>query len=209
MTATITPERRKAIDRHIKAQGWESLQTATWGEPYRSQGKLILEYGYLTQPPEPGSIKILVLLQNAWINAGHPIYEYLGCWPRSTWLWATEQSYTGKQLNFLLDREDTWFDDATPVVAVGNSSIAHPIDLDYVGAVLATVNPQIVMACGVNAVKAATELWGGRCIRTCHPAYRFATPDLFRTIANLIEADTFDRVTVMPSRGGKTIVEGT
>jgi hypothetical protein len=153
----------------------------------------------------------LVLLQNAWstyyqwVDSGWPVPARLDpdrVWRRGAWLAAFHHSRSGRRWRTILEPAlpdiRFHFDNTTPRVA-GESAGAHPPDRDYVGALLAGGGhlgraPDLVVACGKQAARAAQSAWGGQLLVLPHPAHRVLTDALMYQARLALETGDFERL---------------
>jgi hypothetical protein len=140
----------------------------------------------------------LIILQNAWLKPSSLAYcrrmePTKPGYTRQLWEYALWQSRTGKRLEVMLDRDDSWaepyyyIDESTPVIAT-DPKTRPPADPSHVRRLLDEQRPQVVVACGVQALDVTRPLWAGHLIATPHPTYRPVTDDLFRHAGRLLRA---------------------
>jgi len=137
--------------------------------------------------------KAVVLLQCAW----SPQYAG-GRWPRRSWLRTlqTSQGKTARAMRRLFpDDAHVWYDNATPQVAA-TSGGHFPFDPRHVRRVFSTAQPAFALACGLEAERACLAHWPGRLLVMPHPAWRCMSNYLLDRVADLLAADTFDRLKV-------------
>lgn len=128
---------------------------------------------------------ILVLLQNAWFHEPLPYPEWSPKW-RYTWLYALARCRSGVRLRKLLGddcygNDSIAFDNASPKVGYGNPSIKFPADMVHIRKLLKNHNPDMLVCCGKEAGKAASE-WSGSLIEVPHPASRVLTNSVYETV---------------------------
>src|SRR5579859_1313544 len=100
----------------------------------------------------PDNRPLVCFLQNAW----SPVYAG-GVWPRASWLRALARSWSGRRLSLLLDDLGVCHN-TTPLVGA-HPDASLPPDPLHIRNVLAETEPQLVIACGLQAEVALAALW--------------------------------------------------
>lgn len=136
---------------------------------------------------------IVIFLQNAW----SPLYAG-GPWPRDSWLKALWRSPTGQRLAYLTEPLTeaglAWHvDNTTPIVGAKPDSVV-PADLDHMGAIIRTLAPGTIVACGKLAQTAVESLrltcgGGWTMVPLQHPAYRYGSDAHFKDAAEKLVAN--------------------
>lgn len=147
-------------------------------------------------------MNLVVFLQNAWAYDPEHVAPD-GIWHRERWLAALWHSHTGRRLAYLLGplRERAWVDNTTP--AVGDSASSRlPPDEGHIRAVLESVKPDRVLACGRQAEEALGRLWDGPLLCTPHPASHVLTNALLDAARELLLVGRPRRVALRQRRGG-------
>jgi hypothetical protein len=153
-----------------------------------------------------------VLLQNAWAYRPE---RFPNGWPYDSWVWALRRSRTGQRLSRIFN-ESEWdgsniaYGDTTPKIGNHSGSIFPP-DIDYCTNLFNRFTPKVVIACGKQASKVASELWKSHLICMPHPACRIVTNVLLDKVKSLrsdIEVDAAaQRYNVIQGRGFVTVDE--
>jgi hypothetical protein len=126
-------------------------------------------------------MKILVLLQNAWA------YEPAEAWQYDSWVLALRASRSGQRLARIFGPcwDQVIFGNTTAKVGQGPDSRLPP-DLNHVRALFNTHQPDIVLACGQQAERVASETWPGPLLCIPHPAYRVLKNSLLARAKKLL-----------------------
>lgn len=154
---------------------------------------------------------ILTFLQNAWfhrpmpwLTVGTPRYYHL-------WLYALATCHSGRRLRLLLGEDcferaahqgrlpamerlseelgapscpqDRAFENTTPEIGYGRSSIKLPPQPAHCLAMLDKHQPRVVVCCGEQAREAVATLWQGPLLAVPHPASRLLTNALYEEAA--------------------------
>jgi len=142
---------------------------------------------------------IVIFLQNPW----SPVYARRGTWPRESWLRALHASRSGQRLRVLTDgiSEEIHYDNTTPKVGPEPGSRMPP-DRKHVLQVILERDPRVIVACGVQAEKAVSSLWGGPILIIPHPAFRLVTNELLKRANEILQEGEYRGRTVLRQRRG-------
>ncbi len=125
---------------------------------------------------------ILVVLQNAWRETGAPFTH-------KQWLNALWESHTGRRLKNMLPTIPHYLYVTNASTNIGiTSSAAFPADTQHIQKEIATIQPDIIIACGKIAqqgVKQITENY----IATPHPAWRAFSKQHEEVVRSMVEAE--------------------
>lgn len=148
---------------------------------------------------------ILVVLQNAW----SPLYAG-SVWPRDSWLRALSDSHSGRRLTLAFGQDcytnpDYHFDNTTCEVSQWSSGRMPPDEL-HLQKLLASLQPDAVVACGYQATSVMAYLWKKRLLAIPHPAYRLLTNALLERANEILQENTFHRLQLVQLKGSITEV---
>jgi hypothetical protein len=144
-------------------------------------------------------MRVVVFLQNAW----SPVFAGSN-WPRASWLHALEQSRSGQRLKLLVDDLDLC-ENTTPIVGDHPDSVVPP-DEAHIVKILASRQPDVVVACGRQAEWVLSRLWPGRLLALPHPAHRLVTNELYLEARRMLSNGLSGRV-ALRQRIGRVDVE--
>jgi hypothetical protein len=124
---------------------------------------------------------VLVILQNAYDKGSLAQgYSY------ARWLKEMETSRVGQRLaQVFQDVRAARYVNTTPLLGCGPDA-KLPVCPAHLRRAFNRVRPQIVLACGAEAEKAALELWRGDIVSIPHPAHRLLTNELLADAAQII-----------------------
>lgn len=138
---------------------------------------------------------MIIFLQNAW----SPVYAG-EIWPRKSWLRALARSRSGARLKILSEDWEVYHN-ASPICGANPASVHIP-SAQHISAILESVKPEVVVACGTHAEAALKKLWSGPLLCVPHPAHRVLTNELYQYARQMLDAGFAERYALRQLRGG-------
>lgn len=139
----------------------------------------------------------LIFLQNAYSDRYHGRR-----WPRASWLRHLPKTTSGRNVGLLTDDLSEVVNTA-PEVGCHPSSCLPP-DRRHMLRAIARHRPDVIVACGLQAVNAVAAVWDGSVIELPHPACRWLPRDLYLMARQILDwpPEGVFRVRVWQGKGG-------